>query len=82
MALAGFMAVFAYVDIVAGVADCRSGVVVVTEGCCALLGVEITAGVEGDSCEGDGGDCDLFSSVVFTDDEDGCDDGGDDGSGN
>ena len=58
-----FTAVFVYIDAVAGTADC-SGVVVVTEGCCVLSGVEVTAGVEGD-----GGDC-LLSSVVFMDGED------------
>lgn len=70
-----FTAVFAYIDVVAGLDDC-SGVIVVTEECCTLSGVEVTAGVEED-----GGDC-LLSSVVFTD-EDGGDDGcDDDGSGN
>ena len=80
------MAVFTYVDVVVGVADCRSGVVVVTEECCALSGVEVTAGVEGGNCDGDedgdGGDCDLFSSVVFTEGDGGDDGGGDDDGGN
>jgi len=38
---AGFTAVFAYIDAVAGLADC-SGVVVVTEEYCVLPGVEVT----------------------------------------
>ena len=62
MVPAGFMAVFAYVDVVAGLADC-SGVVSVTEECCALSGVEVTVEVEED-----GGDC-LLSSMVSTDGE-------------
>jgi len=66
--LAGFTTVFAYVDAVAGLADC-SGVIVVTGEYCALSGVEVAAGVEGGSCEGDGDDC-LLSSVVFMDSED------------
>ena len=53
MISAGFMAVFAYVDVVAGAADC-SGVIVVTGECCALSGVKVTVGVEGGSCEWDG----------------------------